>query len=552
MKRKLVLLGFMILAMGFVNANYVLGYSPHYLPGGKNYLSEENFTRSGSNYESDAPFLVMPYTDYTLTVARDYADELTFEIEIVSYENSIYLESIYFEIKNMTFYNDGQDEWYYCTFTTSSDTNYLSIIFNDESGYFLENGLSFTQLEEGNSSTEHEPYIDGVLIDTQAPYFQNAGTVLSYYDSPITISEIQSALTAYDAIDGNVSSNISLIQDNYTASIDTLGTYTVIFEVTDSSSNNTQVTIEVELVDVLNPVFSELSTIQAVFPNIYTSNDILAMLSASDNYDGDISGQIVLVTDNYTNEADRVGNYDMSFSVTDSSGNIEIYTQSIEVVDNQSPIISGVTSITVGYDGIVTQAQVEANLNYTDNYDESSSLSLTLESDSYSENTTSLGTYSMIFSVTDSSGNISNQEVSITVVDEIGPLLYFDSSIIQTYTDTVMDLPDFTQLLINSNEIDNQDYFVTVTYDSYTRNANQPGTYHLSLNLENETGDEISKDLEIRVIERPIDFVYEIPAEINEKLSFFEEYKSYITGGIASILLVFSNIVWIAIFKKKS
>lgn len=551
MKKKLFLLSFLILSLVFLNANYVLGYSPHYLPGGKNYLSEENFTINGSSYETDDPFVVIPYTEYTLTVSRACGDNPLFEVEIELYDNSTYLNSIYIEFLNLTYYNDGQDDWYYYTFITTSDTNYISIIFDDTDEHFLVNGLSSTQLEEGDSFTGYEPYIEGVLIDTQAPYFQNAGTVMSYYDSPITVSEIQAALTAYDAVDGNVTSNISLVQDNYTSFIDSLGTYSVIFEVTDSSSNSTQVTIEVEVVDVLKPVFSELDTIQAVYPNIYTVNDILSMLSASDNYDGDISNQIVLVNDNYTAGADTVGIYEMTFSVADSSGNTETYTQSIEVVDDQSPIISGVTSITVGYDSVVTQNQVEENLIFTDNYDDASSLSLVLENDDYSDNTTTLGMYSMIFSVTDSSGNTTNQTVSITVVDEIGPLLYFDSSIIQTYTDTVMSLPDFTQLLINTNEIENQVYFVTITYDSYTKNASQPGTYHLSLNLKNETGDEITKDLEIRVIERPVDYVYESVPIIAEEMTFFEKYKSYLAGGIASILLVFSNIVWLMVFKKK-
>jgi hypothetical protein len=176
-----------------------------------------------------------------------------------------------------------------------------------------------------------------------------------------------------------------------------------------------------------------------------------------------------------------------------------------------------------------------------------------LDNDTYTTNRTSLGTYAMVFSVTDSSGNKTSQSVTINVVDEIGPVVYFNSSIIQTYTDTVMELPDFTQLLISTNEIDrDMNYYVSIRYDSYTRNANTPGTYHIKLNLINDFGEEYNKNLEIRVIDRPIDYIHLDSQETVVETTFFEEFKNYIAGGILSVLLVVSNIVWVAVFKKKS
>ena len=43
MKKKIFFSCFLLIALLLVNLNLVYGYSPHYLPGGKNYLSEDNF-----------------------------------------------------------------------------------------------------------------------------------------------------------------------------------------------------------------------------------------------------------------------------------------------------------------------------------------------------------------------------------------------------------------------------------------------------------------------------------------------------------------------------
>ncbi|MCK4552398.1 MAG: hypothetical protein KAU02_05710 [Tenericutes bacterium] len=550
MKKQLLLTCLLMASIIFIGFIDINAYSPHYLPDGKNYLSEENFSHEGPDYITTSPFVVKPYTDYVITITEGYMNEMWDPIEVFFYDNSDILEVAYIDEGTMTYYNDGVDGWFYYSFKTTSSTNYLGLLLDDTAGYYVLNDDKRIQLEEGTIFTGYEDYIEGALIDTSAPYFQTSGTVISYFDSPITALEIQSALQAYDAIDGDLSNSIELVTDNYTSNIGTLGTYQITFSVSDSSGNSSEITIEVEIVDVLEPIFTDLGTIQAVYPNSYLVNDILALLSASDNYDGDISALIVLETDGYTINSNIVGMYQMVFSVSDSSGNSQTYYQNIEVVDNEGPIISGVTSIAIGYDSVITEEELIGNLSLADNYDDSSILNLVLESDTYSNNTNALGTYEMKFSVTDSSNNTTYQTVTIEVVDQMGPVVYFNSSIIQTYNDTVMALPDFIQLLKTTNEIEGvKDYYVTIRYDSYTRNANTPGTYHLSLNLKDEFGEEFNKDFEIRVVQHPYDYVQ--MGEIVQEDTFINEYKEYFIGGISALVLMISNVSWFVILKKK-
>ncbi|MFO7969066.1 MAG: DUF5011 domain-containing protein, partial [Candidatus Izemoplasmatales bacterium] len=357
-------------------------------------------------------------------------------------------------------------------------------------------------------------------------------------------------LVAIDGIDGDVSENIVIVDDQYTEFMNTIGSYQIVFSVSDSSSNTTEITIPIEVVDVLDPVFSDIGVIQAVYPNVYTVEDILGMLSASDNYDGDISNEITLVEENYTINADQVGTYELTFTVSDSSNNSTNYTQVVEVIDDEGPVIDGISEIHTGYQTYVSESEIKDQLTITDNYDDVIDLVIVTEANTYKNNSDTIGNYSVTFSVTDSSGNKTEKVIDMIVIDSIGPMIYFDLSYIQVYADTVMELPDFAELLTKSNELDSsKNYLITVKYDSYTKHSNMPGTYHLSLQFEDEVGEMIEKDLEIRVIDRGVDDIY--IAQENEDIGFFEKAKDYlITGGI-SLVLIISNVLWFIILKKK-
>ncbi len=539
----------LIVVIAICFTNEVFAYSPHYLPGGDNYLSEDNFETSGDYYVSSDPFLVKPYTDYILTFTRDYETQGPV-IFMEAFQNGTLTDE--YEYTYLSFEYDETYEVFHIYFKTESNTNYLSLRFSYAS-FFATFGMGGFMLEEGTVYDGYEPYTEGNLLDTTSPYFQSAGTVISYVDTPISIVEIQSALKAYDAIDGDVSSSIIVTEDNYTASCYVLGTYTIIFAVADSSGNLSDIEVTVQVVDAVNPMFTDIGLIKAVYPNSYLPEDIIVMLSASDNYDGDISSSIVLESDGYSANNQILGTYEMEYSVTDSSGNCTEYTVQIEVVDEDCPIFSGTTSIVIGYDSIISSALVKSGLSVTDNYDLAASLSIELVSDTYTNNHDILGDYEMGFEVYDSTGNRTEQAVTLSVVDEIGPVVYFDCSIIQVYNDTVLSLGDVAYLLSKTNEINAfENYNVIVLYDSYSRHATTPGTYHLSLEFTNDSGQILTKNFQIKVNERPIDYYYEAP-DMDEitTISFWNKNRVYLLGGGLTGTLFISNLFMIIFMKKK-
>ncbi|MGD9761499.1 MAG: hypothetical protein AB7U52_03570 [Candidatus Izemoplasmatales bacterium] len=548
--KKIVLGTILLLSALSIFIIRVNAYSPDYLPGGKNYISSDNIIKVDEIISTMNPFLVIPYTEYTFSVSTDYVDGRAFIGSISFYDNDSYLSELSFDDSMMDFDNEFFSAS--LTFTVPTEANYLSFEFRDNGSYVSGTELIGVQLEEGNVMTAYEPYLQGSIIDTSSPYFIGSGTIISYFDQPITIAEIQSSLSAYDDIDGDLTANIIVYEDNYSTNTSVLGTYQVIFQVSDNSNNSTQITINVEVVDVLPPVFSVIGAVTAVYPNIYTVAEIISMLSASDNYDGEVSSSISLVEDNYTLNASNTGSYQMDFMVSDSSGNIAYYTQDIIVVDNQGPVISGIDQINIGYNQILSVDNVKSNLNVVDNYDDSSILNIVLDSDNYTINRSKLGVYTMQFSVTDSSGNKTTKIVTINVIDAIGPMVYLDSSIIQVYSNTVLALPDFAKLLVKTNELDKtQDYLISIRYDSYSKFANVPGTYHMYLDFEDGYGKITSKDFQIRVIDKSYDDVYIHEDVINLPSTTLKPGLIFAISGAGLVTLGSVGFVVIKLIKRR-
>jgi hypothetical protein len=541
---------FVIISIIFYSFISIKAYSPHYLPGGKNYISTDNVFKVNMDVRSIEPFLIKPYTEYTFSVSRDYVDGAPFYLTLTFYDNEGYLFEITEDRNSLDF--DIDLNVYYLSFISPANANYLEFTFNDNGDYEPSKVFVGIQLEEGNLPTEYESYIKGSVIDTKSPYFIGSGTIISYFDQPITIEEIQGSLSAYDDIDGDLTENIFVIEDNYTSNMNILGSYHVVFAVSDNSGNQTETTVIVEVVDLLSPVFSELGIIDAVYPNIYTPEAILSMLSASDNYDGDISENIILANDGYSDFADVVGEYQMEFRVSDSSGNESVYFQTIRVVDNQGPVFGGSDAISVGYNQTINYQTVINGLTVIDNYDEVSELEIILENDSYTPNHNKLGQYEMKFSCTDSSGNKTYKIVIINIVDEIGPMVYFDSSIIQVYSDTVLSLPDFANLLIKTQELDsNSSYYITIKYDSYTKYSTFPGTYHMYLDFEDGYGRVLSKNFEIRVVDRQYDQIFMPEISDIYTPNFWQKYSFLIIGSSSTLIISGISAIGYFIIKKK-
>lgn len=528
----------------------VEAYSPHYLPGGKNYLSVDNFEMDGSYYSAIENFLVKPNTTYCLSVGAAYAEDQDLEIILDFFANAIQLGSLTITRQDLS--DAGTGDWWSYVFTAGATANYLDIYFLATPGYFDQHDVDLFQLEEGSAFTGWEAYIPGELADVNGPYFEGNAVALSNVDDPLTEVEIRAGLVAVDAIDGDVTADIEPLSDGYTGHEATLGSYVIVYGVTDAAGNATSFQVTVRVVDVADPFFGGTTVFTVPYPTVRSLSDILAEVTASDNYDGDLSGEIAIVSDGYSANAALLGTYDIVLRVVDSSGNESTRTVTVTVVDRTDPIFSGPAAYTIGYDNALTVAAIKSALSVVDDYDLDLTSSIVVAFDGYSANMKCIGAYTIVFRVADSSGNTTDYNVLVNIVDGIGPVVYVDASIVRVYNSTVLSLSDFTALLVRAGELREADgYAVTVRYDSYSSHAAVPGIYHLALDIRSPEGDVLQKTFQIMVSETPSDYVPGPGEPSGGEGSFMSVIGVWIAAGTCFLALVASNVMWILKMKKR-
>lgn len=139
--------------------------------------------------------------------------------------------------------------------------------------------------------------------------------------------------------------------------------------------------------------------------------DLKATLTATDDTDGDLTSNITVSRDLYSGNEDTLGDYEVDFSVTDNAGNNTTVTVTFRVVDVVDPIINllGGTTINVEYGTSFSDPGYTAS----DNYDPSVTVNVT-----GSVNDSVLGTYTLYYNATDSTGNTATQRTRTVIVED--------------------------------------------------------------------------------------------------------------------------------------
>lgn len=142
--------------------------------------------------------------------------------------------------------------------------------------------------------------------------------------------------TATDDTDGNLTGSISTVNN---VDVNTVAVYTITYNVSDAAGNAaTEVSRTVEVMDVIEPVITLVgnATESVEVGGTYTD----AGATASDNYDGDLTGSISTVNGVDVNTA---GSYTVTYNVNDASGN-----SATEVVRTVNVVAATRTSIADG------------------------------------------------------------------------------------------------------------------------------------------------------------------------------------------------------------
>ncbi|MFA5764246.1 MAG: DUF5011 domain-containing protein, partial [archaeon] len=257
----------------------------------------------------------------------------------------------------------------------------------------------------GNSASAVR--VVNVINDTVAPVIIVTGA------NPVNVvvgtNYVDLGATATDNIDGNLTSSIVTV--NPVSSSSPLGTYSVIYTVTDSSGNSAGAARTVNVVppDTTAPVITMNGSNPVTLVSGMTYID--AGATAMDNFDGDITANISVL--NFVNNM-SVGTYSVIYSVSDAAGNTASSTRTVNVVaiaDTIAPTITingaNPASVTVNH------AYTDAGATATDNIDGDITANINVTSN---VNTAVIGSYSVTYSVTDGAGNSTSTSRTVNVV----------------------------------------------------------------------------------------------------------------------------------------
>lgn len=229
-------------------------------------------------------------------------------------------------------------------------------------------------------------------------------------------------------------------------------------------------------------------------------------ISAWDDIDGDITDQLVYEGGTY--EAARLAGtlqvgqtYTIIYSVEDSSGNVTTATINVMPIDIEKPTF-GITNTTttVGYDDLLDVNAFKANLLATDNYDDAEDIVINILENTYLDNNTTIGTYTVVYRAIDSSANYRDIYITINVVDDVPPVITgpntFDTPL-SPKTPLATMLAQFTATDAKSGNVTDS---IEVITDNYSA-ATTAGVYSVTIRFSDDAGNQVTKTFSISMVD---------------------------------------------------
>lgn len=432
---------------------------------------------------------------------------------------------------------EGGTAYYTFIFHSTSDAAFsFSLSVNEvdpDTVNEVKNGISITKTDH---LIPHEDYVksNGLfdLSEAEVPLLTVA------YPRTLTEAQIKGLLVATDGYDGNITENMTIDASSYLLSASKLGIYQVNCSVSDSSGNAQTGSFFIKVVDIEAPAITGPDIFRfPVFTDL-TDSIILASYHASDVHDGDLTNSIQ-ISGTYTANSNTIKTEPITIKVADASGNETSKNITISFYDNVAPVITISPMIEISYQVTKTiSAIMNDSLTATDNLDSNPIVSI--KSDGYTGNERKLGTYTVVFEAKDSFGNKSTASTSIHVYDDIKPVIYLNSSCVETLSSVVLSVEDLTKLLEASGEISKgKKYQAVVIKDTYSLHANEPGNYVIIVRYLSD-GNSFTKSFEIKVTESS--YTIDTEAKANPSLSIFEIIAISVASFLALVLLVIATI----------
>ena len=319
------------------------------------------------------------------------------------------------------------------------------------------------------------------VVDTVAPVITLNGANPQQHEVGTTFSD--PGATALDAVDGDITSDITV---SGSVDSDTVGSYTLVYSVTDAAGNEGTQTRIVNVVDTVAPVI----TLIGPNPQQHEAGTIYADPGATalDEIDGDLTDDITV---SGSVDSNTVGNYTLTYSVTDASGNEATRTRTVNVVDTVAPVITLNGANPLQHEVGTTYIDLGATAQDVVDGDVTSEITV---SGSVDSNT--VGNYMLIYSVTDAAGNEATITRNVNVIDTVAPVITLTgANPLQHEVGTIYTDPGATALDAGDGDVSG-DIIVDGSVDS-----SRVGSYTLTYSVTDAAGNEATMTRNVDVID---------------------------------------------------
>ena len=353
------------------------------------------------------------------------------------------------------------------TLNLSSPGNYSLSIINALDVYGVDGG-------NAGSGEQLDISIDIASSDTTPP-------VITVQSAPsewlLGQNYSDAGAIAVDDVDGDITDQIvtdlSGLPNNGTP-LDQIGTFFVVYTVSDAAGNEVSNFREITVLDVTAPVVELVG--DAVIDLEVFSDYIEPGYNATDDYDTNLT-----VTIDGSVNTSILGGYTLTYTATDQSGNVSnpVY-RTVVIRDNTPPVISliGDTEITIQAGTLFEDPGVSVSDNYDSDLD--AVLEITGEVDE-----TALGDYVITYNVNDTSGNAAQSVIrTVSVIDTTPPVI----TVSYTESTTPYGVYDLLPLATAEDNLDG-DISDNLTFEGWL-NTCESGTHEIVYSVSDSQGNE--------------------------------------------------------------
>lgn len=227
---------------------------------------------------------------------------------------------------------------------------------------------------------------------------------------------------------------------------------------------------------------------------------IKSEVTAIDPEDGDLSHEMYVVVDNYSDNMDQLGDFIIVFGVTDYGGTEVTIAITVRNVDVIAPVITVEVESTLLIPQYCILAANLPRITAVDSFEGDLTPDMSIVGLELID-TDVLGNYTLIYTVSDSTGNQTSETITVSVVDSTNPELNGPNEIIKR-SDTILDGTFYLQYFTASDDHDGVvSNRISIVTDRYMGNANKPGTYNVVVTVTDTQGNYTNHTLVIKVVD---------------------------------------------------